>query len=71
MEEGKDVGFGESFEYKGKRYWYIKEIKVKMRDGKIIKGEQKGEWVTCVLYYNNHGTFAREKREFFKRFTKC
>lgn len=66
MEEGKQVGFGDRFEYKGKFYHYVKEIKVKMR---TAKGD--GEWVTCVEYYNNSGTYAREKKEFFKRFTKC
>ncbi len=65
MQEGKEVGFGDRFEYKGKFYHYMKEIKVKMRNGK------DGEWVVCVLYYNNSGSFAREKKEFFRLFTPC
>lgn len=61
------IGFGDKFEYKGKYYWYVNEIKVKMRGNK----KEDGEWVTCILYQNNFGTFAREKSEFLKRFTRC
>ena len=63
--ENNDVakpGFGDTYEYKGKFYTYIDEIKVKVRNGKT------DEWVTYISYYNQHGKFAREKKEFFNRF---
>lgn len=59
------VGFGDRFIYKGKAYYYMDEVKVKVRS----KG--KSEWVTNVLYYNSSGKYAREKKEFFQRFTKA
>jgi hypothetical protein len=65
MAEDIIIGFGDKFEYKGKNYFYIDEIKVKLRIGKESK------WVTCILYNNKEGKFAREKSEFLKRFTKC
>ena len=62
-DEPQKVGFGDTYEYKGKIYHYIDEVRVKLKGA-------KDEWTRCVLYYNNHGKFAREKSEFFKLFTK-
>lgn len=64
-EELPPIGFGDKFEYKGKYYWYVEEIKVKIRDGK------NSTWATFILYKNKFGSFARERSEFLKRFTRC
>lgn len=69
------MNIGDRYEYKGKFYHYIGEIKVKML---VIKLWRRGgkpmirrEWVDCIEYYNSEGKYAREKVEFFKRFKPC